>query len=349
MYLKGLSFRIISILISLLAILLILELLSRFLIDFKMDYYSSYGSLQKKSNINFIEHPYGKILINKDGFYDDEFNFKNNKQKIAYFGDSVTYGVGAGHGYRFTEYLDELNPNYDHLNITTGIGSSLLNWTADVEEYLLKKNVKRVVYVMNLNDIAPISNNVIKKKYGDELKNIQFINSVVKPIDKILRGKSMLYTYSRFQTKKFLVRRGFESSGFKALELEPLKNSNKQHYINTAKAINDWAKSLQMKGFSTCMVILPYEMQISDKAKNYYNSIGIKFDEGFENFLTQKIIKNNILANVELLIISEGFIENNIGYYYVFNKGDKIDFNHPNREGHLVIAKEINKNKICQK
>ena len=44
----------------------------------------------------------------------------------------------------------------------------------------------------------------------------------------------------------------------------------------------------------------------------------------------------------------DGFEEKNIGYYYVFDKGDKIDFNHPNRKGHFVIASEISRNKICQ-
>ena len=40
-------------------------------------------------------------------------------------------------------------------------------------------------------------------------------------------------------------------------------------------------------------------------------------------------------------------LKKKIGHYFVFNKGDKIDFNHPNK-GHLVIAKEINKKNICQ-
>ena len=89
-------------------------------------------------------------------------------------------------------------------------------------------------------------------------------------------------------------------------------------------------------------------MQISKNAKNYYRSIGIKFEKEFENFLTQEILQNNLIPDLNSSIIKDGFLEKKIGYYFVFNKGDKIDFNHPNRKGHLVIAKEIAKNKTCQ-
>ena len=43
-----------------------------------------------------------------------------------------------------------------------------------------------------------------------------------------------------------------------------------------------------------------------------------------------------------------GFEEKKVGYYYVFNKGNKIDFNHPNRKGHLSIANEISKKRYAK-
>ena len=46
--------------------------------------------------------------------------------------------------------------------------------------------------------------------------------------------------------------------------------------------------------------------------------------------------------------MQEGSLFLVLATYFVFNKGDKIDFNHPNRLGHLVIAQELNKKKICQ-
>ena len=57
------------------------------------------------------------------------------KKKIAYFGDSIVYGVGAGFPYRFTEYLDKLSPEFDHLNLSGGVGISLENWDQKHENF----------------------------------------------------------------------------------------------------------------------------------------------------------------------------------------------------------------------
>ena len=114
------------------------------------------------------------------------------------------------------------------------------------------------------------------------------------------------------------------------------------------KIINDWSASLQKAGIMTCVIVLPYEMQISNDAKNYYKSIGIKYDKSFENFLTQEILKGYLSKKNNFFILKDGFLEKKRGYYFVFNKGDKIDFNHPNKNGHLVIAEQISKNQICQ-
>ena len=43
-------------------------------------------------------------------------------------------------------------------------------------------------------------------------------------------------------------------------------------------------------GIQTCLVILPYEMQISRNASEYYKFIGIQFEENFEEFLTQYLV-----------------------------------------------------------
>ena len=97
------------------------------------------------------------------------------------------------------------------------------------------------------------------------------------------------------------------------------------------------------------MAVLPYEMQISKDAERFYRSINIRFEKNFANFSTQKLIKKNLNNKKRFFIINkDGFREKKVGHYFVFNQGDKIDFNHPNREGHFIIAKEINKKNICQ-
>ena len=305
MILKKIIFKSITLSFSFIFVLIIMEIFCRIFLNYEANYYYSPKNL---SNKNFIKHPYGNIPINSEGFYDEEFNFKNNKLKIAYFGDSVTYGVGAGYPYRFTEYLDKLEPEFDHLNFSGGLGISLRNWKKEHQEYLLRKGISKVVYVMNLNDIAPLvasvnDNSKIKKK----IENIKKLNIAIRPFDNLLRGKSELYTFVRFNIKNYLVKKGYDSSGFKSIELFPDKN--KEIIISAAKIINDWSASLQKVGIKICVIVLPYEMQISNDAKNYYKSIGIKFDKSFEKFKTQEILKENISKNLEFFVLREGFVE----------------------------------------
>ena len=351
MKLKAFILNIALILSSLLAVFLILEVLSRIFVNFKADYYS----ISKKNENNFIEHPYGKIPVNSHGFFDTEFNFKEKDKIVAYFGDSVTYGVGAGYPYRFTEYLDEIDNNFEHINLSGGLGISLNNWNTKYENFLLENNIKRIVYMMNLNDIAPLYDNFFsenndlmdKKKQYSGVKNINSIKNFIKPFDNLLRGQSVFYTYVRFLVKKQFVKAGYEASGYESVELFPKKN--KTYIINTSKKIDEWLSLTKRKGFKSCVVVLPYEMQISKDAKNYYKSINIKFEDDFVNFSTQKIIKESLQDDKNFFFIdNNGFEEKKVGSYFVFDKGDKIDFNHPNRSGHLVIAQEINKKKICQ-
>ena len=126
-----------------------------------------------------------------------------------------------------------------------------------------------------------------------------------------------------------------------------MSKKNSSYFINASKSIEKWYFDLEKKGFKPCVIVMPYEMQVSKNASKYYKSIGIKFDKGFENFLTQKIIKNNLNNKVNFFILNN-FPEAEVGKYFVHNKGDKIDFNHPNRLGHLIIAQEIFKNNFCQ-
>lgn len=333
------------VLISLFFILIILEIVCRIFVNFDSGYYSS---SQKNFDKSFISHPYGKIPINSFGFFDGEFELKKEKQVIAYFGDSVTYGVGAGYPYRFTEYLDKLNPKFEHINLSGGIGTSLAEWSNKNEKYLLDKNIKRLVYVMNLNDIAPLAKRFTQNDISSlSVKNLNVLKKFINPLDNIFRGNSELYTFLRFIIKEQFVKAGYEASGYESIELFPKKNS--QHIIAASKVLDEWLDKTQKKGFKSCVVILPYEMQVSKDAANYYRSINIKFEDEFVNFSTQNLIKENLINHKKFYIINgERFKEKKIGNYFVFNKGDKIDFNHPNREGHLIIAREIDKKKICQ-
>ena len=312
---KSIFFRFLAITLSLFFILICLEILTRSFLNFEMDYYSKPKNIENKK---ILIHPYGQIPVNSFGFYDEEINFENQKEKIAYFGDSVTYGVGAGYPYRFTEYLDVIAPEFDHINLTGGLGISLIDWNKKHEEFLLEKKIKKIVYVMNLNDILPLSEHTLDKEgiYFQEKKNIRSLVFYIRPFDDSLRGKSMLYTFLRYKIKNFLIKKGYESSGFQAIELNP--QSNKTHLLNAAKIINIWSKQLKDLGINSCVVVVPYEMQISREAMIFYSSIGIKFDNEFINFSTQEILKEKISSKNNFFIIKkDAFLEKELGYYYV--------------------------------
>ena len=78
-----------------------------------------------------LNYAYGTIKINSDGYPDEEFELIS-PLRVGYFGDSVTYGVGAGYGYRVSEYLEEAYPEYEHLNLG-GIGLSV----SEIDEFQL--------------------------------------------------------------------------------------------------------------------------------------------------------------------------------------------------------------------
>ena len=71
---------------------LLAEVFLRFWVPYNPGYYEAV-----RGNSREVEYPYGIIKINRDGFADEEFDL-SRPLHVGYFGDSVTYGVGAGYG-----------------------------------------------------------------------------------------------------------------------------------------------------------------------------------------------------------------------------------------------------------
>jgi hypothetical protein len=331
-------------LILLIAICLSAELILRKIINYDAGYYSEPKKII--NNINY--HPYGKIPINKNGFYDVNWDSPKVKHRIGYFGDSVIYGVGTGYPYRITELMDEYKEDFEHINLSYGIGISLEYMSPlDLIKLTQKYEIDTVFYIMNLNDIAPIffsqnKDNFIAKKSDSNnllvnLKRNKFINF----FDQKLRGRSYFYTFLRFQVKKILVLKfNYEASGHKAMELFPKKF--KKNIEKTAIFLSKYSKEVN-KFLNFEILILPYEMQISNDARKHYAKIGVRFEDEFINFETQKILKKKFedINDKKIYILGKKFPEKKIGTYFVFNKGDKIDFNHPNKLGHEILSEEI--------
>ena len=131
------------------------------------------------------------------------------------------------------------------------------------------------------------------------------------------------------------------------MELEPYKYSSEIELaaIKLAKKIN----ILENKGIKFCTLLLPYEMQISENAAEVYRNMGVTFEDSFLSFETQKHFKTKFKeqSKSDIHILGSSFEEAKVGSFFVYNLGDKIDFNHPNRLGHRILANEIYEQNLC--
>ena len=95
-------------------------------------------------------------------------------------------------------------------------------------------------------------------------------------------------------------------------------------------------------------MILPYEMQISREAELRYAELGVQWEDGFIGGETQQRIITALDPSLRSYDAYEAFVDrgavdetrnrNGLGEHFVYNKGDKLDWNHPNRSGHRAIA-----------
>ena len=318
--------------ILLVALMALLEITLRFTLSYDIGYYSATKAEGR------YEYPFGTILINQDGYPDTEFDRSSSKTRIGYFGDSVTFGTGAGHGYRFSDILEKQYPQYEHWTfamVNNGIQDMRILDTA--EEYALDT----VIYAMNMNDIMPISADQAQQTNLSKTRNW-----IYKYLDD-LRGKSYLYTWIRTLGKNSLVRLGFGHMGFVAAELKPTENLEIIEQV--MQRINGAATELRTRGIDFCLVLLPYEMQISQEAAATYKQLGINWEKGFLNGSTQTIIRSyfsgpHIYNGIEAF---QDVHNPRTGEFFVYNKGDKIDFNHLNRAGHTLLAQGFSNSKSC--
>jgi hypothetical protein len=159
-------------------------------------------------------------------------------------------------------------------------------------------------------------------------------------VDEALRGNSYVYTYVRLGLKNALQRAGYETHGSPAYELEPKKYDDivKQ----TAVRVAEQSAYVRAKGLKYCVLLLPYEMQVSEDAARTYGSLGFTWEDGFLAGSTQEVLRRYLSeADVSVFDLRAAFAgaRLSVGDSFVYNKGDKIDWNHPNRTGHELMAK----------
>lgn len=332
------------VLVLLFLIGVVAEIVLRFTVPYDIGYYTAI----RKEGV--YEYPYGRIAINKQGYPDTEFDLTSTKPRIGYFGDSIIMGIGAGDGYRFGDLVEAAYPQYDHWTFgVMGNGIRENDLLRQAQTY----NLNYVVYGMNLNDFLPQSESATDlpiAKEGQswfEVSLLKFRYHVIRRLD-WLRGKSYLYTVLRTGAKNILEIAGYGYTGFKSIEFYP--SGHTDIISEVAQRFNQTALRLNEQGITFCLVIFPYEMQISDVAAQTYADMGFKWEDGFTDGSTQKLFQSylsiqHIYDGLDAFPGEEK--QSATGTYFVYNKGDKIDFNHPNREGHAVLAKGWMESKIC--
>src|SRR5690606_40047935 len=90
---------------------------------------------------------------------------------------------------------------------------------------------------------------------------------------------------------------------------------------------------------------------ISEEAARVYRGHGISWEAGFLEGSAQRMLVELLGPHMRVVDLMPAFIdlqqreksrrENGVGEYFVYDRGDKLDWNHPNRAGHRRIAEYL--------
>lgn len=319
-----------------LALLLVVgEIAARITTQYEIGYYTE----ARAGRDGYLHYPWGVVPVNAQGYLDEEFDLASTKPRVGWFGDSVAMGVGAGYPYRISDIVRTQTSGVNTWNFSR-IGASFEGPLA--EELVQKYKLNTVVYLLNLNDILPES---APRSGGGYLvyNGLAFVKEYLD----FLRDRSYLYNYIRTAAKNAIQRLGFEASGYFAYELWP--NQSDDVFRSFADRVNAVARGFRARGVAMCVVIAPYEMQVSDDAARTYAGLGFKWEDGFLAGSAQRKLRGYLDKDLPVYDGLDAFPDHSakVGGLFVYNAGDKIDWNHPNRAGHAALAKGFLQSKIC--
>jgi hypothetical protein len=145
------------------------------------------------------------------------------------------------------------------------------------------------------------------------------------------------------------VRLGYGYHGDEAFELHPLRNAV---IVNqTVERINKLFVRLKQHEVDLCVVVFPFEMQVSADAAARYQQDGVRWSSELLRGEPQQMILGRLARDIVAVDLAPAFHQGGdglasiaVGEYFVFNRGDALDWVHPNRAGHRLIAEYLLKN-----
>jgi len=299
--------------------------------------------------------PYGEVRINALGYADVAFDLTDPRERVGYIGDSVIYGLGVGHGHRVSDHLRQSLEEYQHFSIgDVGAGVPTPERAARIIGQL---GLDKFIFFMNLNDVTPTR---VPSEGGAEAQSPSLLsrvknNPAVTFVDR-LRMHSRVYNMVRLSVRNLLLKLGYDAiRGAPAYELHP--NAYLDVVEQTASRVNELSQAVAATDAEFCVVLLPYEMQVSAAAERYYVGRGIEWEDGFPERSTQAILMRLLDSEIEVLDAYHAFVgldqaqpgrdTIDVGEYYLTRAGGALDWNHPNRRGHQRLAEYLLRERPC--
>lgn len=314
------------------------EIITRLTINYNPGYYTVIES--KKGALHF---PFGDIPINSLGHPDSEFDLSDPRPRVGYVGDSVTWGIGAGYGYRFSDLLEARFPQYQHMTLASvAEGFQNPRKLDRVVEQASSLGLDQICYFFNLNDTLA---DVTPSGKADKVRGWGLLH-FLKRRTEFLRSRSFFFNWLRYRLRILAQGLGYQFDGSPAYEFFP--EEHPEIIESTARRINSLARRLAALGVDFTVVMLPYEMEISEEAERVYASYGIEWSRSFIERGTERLLRRHLDPAIPVHEAYEAFVGEpgdragiRVGEYFVYNRGDALDWNHPNRAGHAKIAEYL--------
>jgi hypothetical protein len=251
--------------------------------------------------------------------------------------------VGAGFGYRFTDIISAGRPDRDYRNFG-GVGEDGIADTVAADKVVAaakRYRLQKIVYAMDLNDLLP------DRGISAQPHSLLYrVKRALAPYLDLLRTRSYLYNYVRTKVTTAAARLGYGYHGDESYELHPVRNA--AVIMQTVERINTLAARLGNDGVQLCVAIFPFEMQVSAAAAARYRQYGIRWSDELLQGEPQKMILAGLSETITGVDLTGAFRQGalsrdaiGVGQYFVFNRGDALDWIHPNRSGHRLIAQYL--------